>query len=287
MWQVTLLSVLLVVLLALSLRTLHTITSKGLPPRYSALARRYFELEQVNKDSEKQIIKLRDDVTKLENAVKASAQSDSGRLQVNVLHKQLQEMKTLAGLTPMAGPGVEVILNDSPKAKEFAKQLSGGTDQGASFQDQLSNFMVHDQDIVGVVNELKQAGAEAIAVNGQRVIATTAIRCVGPVVFINGKASGGAAPYTITAIGSARDLEGGLKLPGGYLDQQQLLAYNMVTIKRRDRLEIPAYDGPTMYDYAKPVAEAPTAGKTALNAPEAPALTAAEKPALTAGPTAQ
>jgi uncharacterized protein YlxW (UPF0749 family) len=252
--------VLLGVLLALSLRTQHSITSKGLPPRYSALARRYFELESVNKDSEKEIKRLREDATKLENALKASAKSDSGRPQVNALHKQLQEMKVFAGLTPMSGPGVEVVLSDSPKGKEFAKQLAGGNDQGTAFQDQLSNFMVHDQDIVGVVNELKQAGAEAVAVNGQRVVSMTAIRCVGPVVLVNRKTAGGAAPYTVTAVGSARDLENGLKLPGGYLDNQQLLAYNMVTIKRRERIDIPAYDGSTVFDYAKPVLGAAAAG---------------------------
>ena len=251
-WQVTLLSILLGILLALSLRTQHNITSKGLPPRYSALARRYFELETVNKDSEKEIKSLREDIGKLENALKASAQTDSGRPQVNALHKQLQEMKAFAGLTEMSGPGVVVVLQDSPKGKELAKQLSGGNDQGVEFQNNLTNFLVHDQDIVGVVNELKQAGAEAIAVNGQRLIANSSIRCVGPIVYINQKAAGGAAPYTITAIGSPRELESGLKLPGGYLDTQQLLAYNMVVVQPKEKVAIPAYDGPMVFDFAKP-----------------------------------
>lgn len=263
-WQVTLLSVLLGILLALSLRTQHSITSKGLPPRYSALARRYFELESVNKDSEKEMKRLRTDVSRLENALKASAQTDTGRPQINALHKQLQEMKMFAGLTAMEGPGVEIILSDSPDGKNLAKRMSGGNDQGAEFQNNLSNFLVHDQDINGVVNELKQAGAEAIAVNGQRIISTSGIRCVGPIVFINRKAAGGAAPYTITAIGSTRDLEGGLKLPGGYLDTQQLLAYNMVTIKPKSKVLIPAYDGPTVFDYSKPVADALAANKTTV-----------------------
>jgi uncharacterized protein YlxW (UPF0749 family) len=253
-WQLTFLSFILGILLALALQTQHQFSSKGLPPRYSALATRYFELESSNRDSEKEIQNLRDNVTKLENALKASALHGSGRDQILALSKQLQEAKMMAGLTPLEGPGVEVILNDSPKGPELAKQMAGGNDQGADYQNQLSNFLVHDQDIVGVVNELKQSGAEAIAVNGQRIVATSAIRCVGPICYINHKPTGGAAPYDIVAIGSPRDLEGGLKLPGGYLDTQQLLAYNMVTIKRKDKVHVPEFTGSTEFEFAKPAA---------------------------------
>lgn len=264
-WQVTLMSVVLGVLLALSLRTQHFIAAKGLPPRYSALAGRYFELEQTNRDSEKEIHGLRENITKLEAALKASAQNDTGRPQVVALFKQLQEAKQFAGLTPVEGPGVEVILSDAANGKEMAKQLAGGSDQGADFQNQLSNFLVHDQDIVGVVNELKQAGAEAISVNGQRIIATSSIRCVGPICYINRQPTGGAAPYTILAVGSPRDMENGLRLPGGYLDTQQLLAYKMVSIKHRPKVEIPPYDGLTVFRFAKP-----TPQKTAKSAPASP-----------------
>jgi uncharacterized protein YlxW (UPF0749 family) len=264
-WQVTILSVILGVLLALSLQTQHSIASKGLPPRYSALATRYFELESVNKDSEKEIASLRENVTKLENALKSSVRNGTGRTQVLALSKQLQEIKLFAGLTPVEGEGVIVVLSDSTKGPELAKQLAGGQDQGQEYQNQLSNFLVHDQDIVGVVNELKQAGAEAISVNGQRIVATSSIRCVGPICYINHKPTGGAAPYTITAIGSPRELEEGLKLPGGYLDTQQLLAYNMVTIKRKEKARVPEYVGLTQFDYAKP---APPTVSTAKNSIE-------------------
>jgi uncharacterized protein YlxW (UPF0749 family) len=261
-WQVTILSVILGVLLALSLQTQHTFAEKGLPPRYSTLATRYFELESVNKDSEKEIVSLRDNVTKLENDLKSSVKNGTGKTQVLALSKQLQDIKLFAGLTPVEGPGVEVVLSDSVKGPELAKQLAGGQDQGQEYQNQLSNFLVHDQDIVGVVNELKQAGAEAISVNGQRIVSTSSIRCVGPIVLINHKPAGGAAPYTITAIGSPRDLEDGLKLPGGYLDTQQLLAYNMVTIHRKDKVRVPEFVGGTQFDYAKPAVVPAKSAKT-------------------------
>jgi uncharacterized protein YlxW (UPF0749 family) len=249
-FQVTVLSFILGILLALALQTQHLYSSKGLPPRYSALATRYFELESVNRDSEKEIKNLRDNVTRLENAIKSSATRGNDQAMA-LLAKQLQEAKMFAGLTPMVGSGVEVVLSDSPQGSELAKKLAGGNGQGSDYQTQLSNFLVHDQDIIGVVNELKESGAEAIAVNGQRIVATSSIRCVGPTCYINHKPTGGAAPYTIDAIGSPRDLEGGLKLPGGYLDTQQLFAYNMVTIKRLDKIRIPEYTGLTEFEYAK------------------------------------
>ena len=255
--QVTLLSVVLGGLLALCLQTQHRIASKGLPPRYSALAGRYFELELRAKDAESEMKSLRNNVGKLEGALKASAKSNTARPQMDALSKQLQDARSFAGLLPLEGAGIEVVLSDSKKGPELAKERTTGSDQGAAFQGQLSDYLVHDQDIVGTVNELKNAGAEAIAVNGQRIVATSSIRCVGPVCLINRKPVGGAAPYTITAIGSPRDLEQGLKLTGGYLDTQQLFAYGMVAIRRQEKIVIPAYDGPTLYEFAHPAEAKP------------------------------
>jgi len=265
-WQVSLLSIILGVLLALSLQTQRRITQQGLPPRYSALASRYMELtmevDRTKGDYQKQIKSLRNDVSKLENALKASAKNDTGQAQVNALHKQIQEYKLFAGLIAVQGPGVEVVLSDAPSGGEFAKKMARGTDQGPEYQQFLSDFMVHDQDIVGVVNELKAAGADAIAVNGQRIIATSSIRCVGPICYINNQATGGSAPYTITAVGSPRDLENGLKLPGGYLDTQQLLQYKMASITTKDNIVIPKYDGLTLFKFAKPAPDTVAAKPT-------------------------
>ena len=72
----------------------------------------------------------------------------------------------------MKGPGVTVEMNDAQKP------VGSGQDPNL--------FIIHDDDILAVVNELFAAGAEAMCINGQRVVATTEVRCVGPVIMVNG-----------------------------------------------------------------------------------------------------
>src|SRR5262249_31305150 len=105
-------------------------------------------------------------------------------------------------------------------------------------------------DIANVVNELKAAGAEAIAVNGQRVVGSTAIRCVGPVVHVNDVPA--APPYVVLAIGDQNALLGGLNLPGGGLDGLRHFDTDMVRIEKKQTLHIPAFAGITQMRFARP-----------------------------------
>ena len=91
-----------------------------------------------------------------------------------------------------------------------------------------------------VVNELKAAGAEAISINGQRIIATSAIRCVGPVIQVNYQKV--AAPFEIKAIGNAQYLESAMTIKNGVVDL--LKEYGVsVTVSRQNNVEIPKYEG--------------------------------------------
>lgn len=111
------------------------------------------------------------------------------------LSNELNQYKLLAGYTDLYGEGVIVIIDDA--------------DRGILEEENPANLMVHDLDIRILVNELKNAGAEAISINGQRLIqGVTRIQCVGPTISINGIKQ--SQPYTIKAIGDRFELSNAL-----------------------------------------------------------------------------
>lgn len=167
------------------------------------------------------------------------------------LHRELERMKIMAGLVPVKGPGVIVNLADSPE------RVSPEEDQNL--------YMIHDSDIRDAINELKAAGAEAISVNGQRIVALSAIRCSGPIIEINGKAI--PSPYEIRAIGDPDTLESALNLPMGILDQLRLARIKVTVTKQEEGIEIPALAVTPTLRFAVPAQAKPEASASFLPAP--------------------
>ena len=138
-----------------------------------------------------------------------------------------------AGLVPVAGPTVSVALNDAPRRKG-RPELSGDP----------NDLVVHQQDVQSVVNALWAGGAEAMTLMGQRIVSTSAVRCVGNTVVLHGRVY--SPPFTVTAIGdparlqAALDAEPGVALFRDYVDRFGL-GYDVSTAKDAT---LPAYDGP-------------------------------------------
>jgi uncharacterized protein YlxW (UPF0749 family) len=157
----------------------------------------------------------------------------SGR-QASTLNRELQDLKFLVGLTAAVGPGVVVTLND---------------DRSKKIGDPESDlYIVHDYDLRNLVNELFSAGAEAIAINDQRIVARTAIRCVGPNIMINGEPT--AAEFVVRAIGSSHDLEGALNIPNGIIDVLRMGV--KVKVEKSEKVQVPAFSGATHVKHARP-----------------------------------
>ena len=97
-----------------------------------------------------------------------------------------------AGMTDVIGSGIVVTLNDANVS------LKNRANQNSNW------FVIHDKDIIRVINELRKGGAEAISINGERVVSTSAQVCAGTTVMINGKKY--ITPYEIKAIGNSRML---------------------------------------------------------------------------------
>ena len=139
--------------------------------------------------------------------------------------EELNAASVLAGLVDLKGEGVAVTIHDSTSSSPYLSSEAG---------------LVHDTDLVAIVTELKAAGAEAISINGQRIIATTPIRCVGPTIQINSVKV--AAPYYIKAIGNSQYLESALNIKGGIVTS--LRRYGItIEITRQDDIKIDKYDG--------------------------------------------
>lgn len=191
------------------------------------------ELSVLLKVAEKERDKLREEVAQLREQL---ADSQSAEDQVKVLKDELVKAMLLAGASDVRGPGISLELSDS-KAPSQPNQ-------------DPNLFVVHDKDLLEVVNEMFAAGSEAVSVNGQRIVATTEITCAGNVIMINGVRQ--APPFMILAIGDPATLEGGLKMRGGLIDN--LTFWHLeVKLKREEEIMIPAYAGSLSFKFAKPV----------------------------------
>lgn len=147
------------------------------------------------------------------------------------MENDLMRAENLAGLTNVYGPGVTVTLEDAKVSGNVATP---------------ETFIIHDSDIRAVVNELLAAGAEAITINDERVISTTAIRCVGPVLLVNNKKSG--TPFVVKAIGNSETLENALNMTGGIVSELRAVKIN-VAIQKQERIDMNAYGGAVNFNY--------------------------------------
>ncbi|HLN12464.1 MAG TPA: DUF881 domain-containing protein [bacterium] len=132
-------------------------------------------------------------------------------------------MASIAGLTPVSGPGVEVVLSDSTRA------LAPG--------DSPSELLVQDSDLVFLEMALWYGGAEAVAVNGVRITAKTSIVSAGPTIVVDGHRLVG--PFHITAVGDPRLLRGVLMTREGYAARLREFGLNLQIVDR-PHLTVPA-----------------------------------------------
>ncbi len=152
------------------------------------------------------------------------------------LEEQIKNGNRLAGLTDVTGPGVIITLRDSQGLSSLYVDPNDG--------------IVHDLDLISIVNELKNAGAEAISINNQRVMPSTSISCDGNVIKVNGEKIG--VPFEIKAIGLPEQLSGALERTGGYLEY--LKGYGIITnLDRLNNVTIPKYSGVINFKYAENV----------------------------------
>ena len=214
---ITIICFVLGLMLAMQLKTVKANSETG-SNRTTEMQTQYAELKR-NYDAK--ILEIEEKDRMLAEYRKAETDEETVEVIKQELNKALQD----AGLTNVRGSGVTVVLEDSTKTIEGVYDLNA--------------YLVHDEDIMKVVNELRSAGAEAISVNNQRIISTSEIRCAGTTIFINGERVG--APFVIKAIGDPALLESAMLMRGGYVDGLKEWGIG-ITITREADVVIPKYN---------------------------------------------
>jgi uncharacterized protein YlxW (UPF0749 family) len=242
--QITAMSCVLGALFGLSLKTQDRIRGQQIGDiRINKLAGAYAELRETVLDQKKKIADLQANLFKYQKA----ATDETQKLQL--LSADLQKANVLAGMVAVSGPGVVVTLRDAknppPKPSDMSQE---------AYIELSRPYIIHDQDIQMVINELRAAGAEAIAVNDQRVVATTPVRCVGPSVLVNNVPTNG-SPVRIQAIGDPDTMVSSLTMTNGVSDQYKLTDPSMFSIDKEKKMTLPACAGATPLRYATPASE--------------------------------
>jgi uncharacterized protein YlxW (UPF0749 family) len=162
-------------------------------------------------------------------------------LEVEQALSDVEQLERPAGMLPVSGPGLAVTLDDAPPERL--------NDPGVD----VNLLVVHQQDIQAFVNALWAAGANAISLQGQRLISTTGIKCVGNTVVLEGVPY--SPPYRIEAVGDVAAMQTGLEesrsvqIYRDYVD-----AYGLgLDIQESDGLDIPGYEVPPRLQWAEPI----------------------------------
>ena len=148
-----------------------------------------------------------------------------------LLSEELEEARMYAGYTNLTGPGIIITLSDTDTAQ------------------------IEAYDLITLVNELKNAGAEAISINGERIVSNTDITDINyTYIVINTNSTDNgvlriSSPYTIEAIGNQKYLESSITLKYGYIDQMKANGKS-ISYTLEDNVYIEKYNGDLSFKYA-------------------------------------
>lgn len=157
----------------------------------------------------------------------------------------LKKAKRVAGTTKVTGSGLTVTLTDAPP--DAVPLIPGVPDPSPN------DLVIHQQDLQAVVNALWKSGARGIQVMDQRLISTSAVRCVGNTLILQGRVY--SPPYKITAVGDPADLRNAMDTSPtiqnylGYVDAYGL-GWN---VEQHKKVTLPGYSGTVDLKYAQPV----------------------------------
>ncbi|MYX04371.1 Uncharacterized conserved protein YlxW, UPF0749 family [Streptomyces sp. PgraA7] len=185
---------------------------------------------------------LNDSAASVRSEIDALAQRDDGSTRAE--DARLKALEKAAGTTEITGDSVSVTLNDAPP---------DATANPGYPEPQPNDLVIHQQDLQAVVNALWQGGARGIQVMDQRLISTSAVRCVGNTLILQGRVY--SPPYKVTAVGDPGKLKQALN--NSTAIQNYLLyvkAYGLGwKVDEDEAVTLPGYSGTVDLHYAQPV----------------------------------
>jgi uncharacterized protein YlxW (UPF0749 family) len=205
----------------------------AVPP--DRLPRRFVLANLIDKQQQQETL-LRRQADQLRRQIEALQSGIAGQTNGSAARATaLREADLIAGLTAVRGPGVRVVLDDS----NLPRAPSGN----------LNDLVIHSQDVQAVVNALWRSGAEAVAINGERLVSTSAVLCVGNTLLLNGTVH--STPFEVDALGAQ----------AGRFDADPLVrrlhsdASNFglrFSVDSVGSLDVPAYSGLASLQFARP-----------------------------------
>lgn len=164
---------------------------------------------------------------------------------VQKLRANAAQLSGPAQMEPVVGTGLQVILDDAPRDRPVPDGISPDL------------LVVHQQDLQAVVNALWKAGAESMTLMDQRVISTSAVRCVGSTLRLQGQVY--SPPYVIRAIGDPQRLQQGLDASRGVsIYREYVRAVGLgYEVTERNSISMPAFAGQVELKFASVPAQAP------------------------------
>lgn len=179
----------------------------------------------------------------LRDDVEALAERDDGSTKAE--DDKLAALEKRAGTQKLKGEAISVTLNDAPP--DATAKLPGYPEPQPDY------LVIHQQDLQAVVNALWQAGAQGIKVMDQRLISTSAVRCVGNTLILQGRVY--SPPYKITAVGDPEKLKESLAASPAI--QNYMVYVNVYglgwKVEDEGAVTLPGYSGTVDLQYAKPV----------------------------------
>ncbi|MFA6850522.1 MAG: DUF881 domain-containing protein [Selenomonadaceae bacterium] len=207
-------------MLAVQFRTTQDSKSSVSQQRVEDLSERLLQTEKERND--------------LQNEINELKKTSGHEMEV----KAIKDLRMFSGAMAVEGPGVIVSLDDSKSISKAGENPN--------------LYLIHDDDLLRVINELKAAGAEAVSINGQRLVATSEIRCAGPTLSVNNVRS--APPYEICAIGDVQSLMNALNMRGGVAETLKVWGIQL-NIRQDANVQVPAYKGSFQLKLAKAVSQ--------------------------------
>ncbi|MDP4088070.1 MAG: DUF881 domain-containing protein [Bacillota bacterium] len=217
--------------------------SFGLPSQAKVLNTTQYQVALIERS------KLYNDITLLENQYKKeiselaqyNASNPSQEKIIDNMKSELSQNRRLLGLDEVKGKGAVITLNDA------STNFSGTVEDDDILQ---WSRIVHNTDVLKLVNDLRATGAEALSINGQRIMSITEIYCWGPFLRINKVNIG--APFYISFIGNSNNIGKYLNSDEGYLT---FLKYRGISINydEKESVIIPAYIGSPKTQFMKEV----------------------------------
>ena len=143
-----------------------------------------------------------------------------------LMNEELDYLKVISGYSSIVGSGVVITIKDSER------ELSSG--------ETPNDLLVHDIDILRILNDLKKAGSKGIAINGERVLPTSEIKCSGATITVNKTTYG--QPFIIEAIGDTESLMASINAPQSYAGLLRSVYGIYINIEENEEITLKFYE---------------------------------------------